>query len=196
MHPLDSLDATPALAYEEYRSLRETIQRRGTLRVVIAIVGWVAWAGLAMLGWTTGVSPVAGIIPLLVLAGGFEVVLSLHTGVERIGRYLQVTYESGQLPPPAWEHVAMSMGSRWLSPGGLDPLFSVVFLLAAVINALPGLAAGSTAEIASAAVIHLAFVIRVLLARQFAAKQRAHDLDALHQAISSNSLVSKIQQGR
>jgi TRAP-type mannitol/chloroaromatic compound transport system permease small subunit len=70
-------------------------------------------------------------ISLLVLVGGFEVVLSLHTGVERIGRYLQAAFESGQSTPPAWEHVAMGMGARWLSPGGLDPLFSAVFLLAA-----------------------------------------------------------------
>jgi hypothetical protein len=37
--------------------------------------------------------PVASLIPLVVLAGGFEAIASLHLGVERIGRYVQVRFE-------------------------------------------------------------------------------------------------------
>lgn len=189
-------DQAAHFAHLEYRSLRATIQQRGTLRVIVALVTWSAWAGLAMLGWTSGVSPIAGMIPLLLLVGGFELVLSLHTGVERVGRYLQITFESGHSTPPAWEHVAMGMSRIWLSPGGLDPLFSGVFLLATLINALPALVSSSTAEQSGAAIVHAAFAVRIMMARRFAARQRSHDASALHQVISSNSLVSKIQQGR
>lgn len=196
MHPPDTRAATPGVAQEEYRSLRATIQTRGTLRIVVALFTWSVWAALALLGWTNGLPPLGGVISLLVLAGGFELMLSLHTGVERIGRYLQVTFESGQAAPPAWEHVAMGMGRRWLSPGGVDPLFAGVFLLAALINALPAVVGGTMAELAGAVGIHAAFALRVLMARVFVSKQRAHDLAALREVISSNSLVSRIQQTR
>ena len=49
---------------------------------------------------------------LLLLVATFEAVRTLHLGVERIGRYLQVFHEP---EPPApgdarWEHVAMALG--------------------------------------------------------------------------------------
>ena len=188
--------AHSALSREEYRSLRATVQRRGNIRVVMALTTWSVWAVLATLAWTTGRPPMAGLIPLIVLAGGFEVVLSLHAGVERIGRYIQVAFEAGVSTPPAWEHVAMGMGNRWLSPGGLDPLFSSVFLIAAATNALPALTSGSTAEVVAAVVVHLGFAIRVILAKNFVRRQRAHDLKAVQQVILSNPLVSRIQQER
>jgi hypothetical protein len=90
----------------------------------------------------------------------------------------------------------MHMGGRWLSPGGLDPLFSAVFMSAIFLNLLPIISGGTTSELIGAVALHGALVVRVLLARSFVKKQRAHDLAALEQAISSNSLVSKIQQGR
>ena len=68
--------------------------------------------------------------------------------------------------------------------------------MATIVNVLPALVAGSTAEIVGGAVVHGAFAVRILMARQFAGRQRAHDLEALRQVISSNSLVSKIQQER
>lgn len=182
-----------SVSLEEYRSLRATIQHRGTLRIAIALLTWSVWAVTTLWCLTNGAMPLAGAISLLVLAGGFELVLALHTGVERIGRYVQVAYETGLAQLPAWEHVAMTVGPRWLSPGGLDPLFAWVFLLAALANLLPSLSETSV-DVASAVVIHAAFGIRVLLARRFAAKQRAHDLEALKQVISSNALVSRIQQ--
>ena len=196
MHAPDSSQTAHELLLTEYRSLRETVQQRGSLRIVVALVTWCVWAGLALSSWTNTMPPLAGALSLVVLFGGFELVLSLHTGVERVGRYIQQMFESGQLAPPAWEHVAMHMGSRWLSPGGLDPLFSVVFVSAIFLNALPTISTGTTPEVIGAVALHGALVVRVLMARRFVKKQRAHDLAALEQAISSNSLVSKIQQGR
>jgi hypothetical protein len=187
--------ATRELSHEEYRSLRQTVQRRGNIRMILALATWSVWAALATFSWTSGLPPLVGTISLLVLVGGFELVLAMHTGVERIGRYIQHTYEPDDALP-SWEHTAMAMGKHWLSPGGLDPLFSIVFLFAALTNALPTIAGGSTPEVLGTAVIHLAFVIRVALARIFVARQRAYDLNALQQVISSKPLVSKIQQER
>src|SRR5262245_6710492 len=59
-------------------------------------------------------SPLASVIPLLVLATTFEVVRVLHLVVERIGRYIQVFHEetvaNAPLAPPAWERAAMQLG--------------------------------------------------------------------------------------
>lgn len=195
MNSQDHPNTDAGHAREEYRSLRRTIQSRGSLRVGIALATWIGWAALAMWGWTSlAAGPVAGLMPLLVLVGGFEIVLSLHTGVERVGRYVQRMFESGRPTPPAWEHVAVAMGPRWLSPGGLDPLFSLVFLFATWLNLVPSMLSGDVTTLVVIGVPHVVFMVRVELARQFAAKQRAADLAALDAAISSNSLVSKIQQ--
>lgn len=187
---------TTRLALEEYRSLRRTIERRGSLRVGVAVATWSLWAALAAWSWAGGVPPLGGALPLVVLVGGFEVVLALHAGVERIGRYLQTVFETGGHTPPAWEHVAMGLGRHWLTPGGLDPLFAGVFALAALLNALPVLASAGALEVSAATLMHGAFAIRIVTARRYAARQRAHDLGVLHEAISSNSLVSRIQQDR
>jgi hypothetical protein len=182
------------LALQEYRSLRETIQTRGSLRVTIAMATCFLWAALWC--WTSAAGALVGILPLFVLSAGFEGVLSLHTGVERIGRYVQRMFESGGATPPAWEHVAVAMGPRWHSPGGLDALFSNLFVLAAFLNFVVVGAESNSKQLAVAAVVHGAFIMRVLLARRFASLQRKMDLAALDSVISSNSLVSRIQQTR
>ena len=181
-------------AQQEYRSLRETIQTRGSLRVGIAVATWSVWAVLSLWCWTSVAGAVVGLVPLFVLVGGFEAVLSLHTGVERIGRYVQRMFEPGGPTPPAWEHVTVAMGPRWLSPGGLDPLFSLLFLLATWLNFIPAAAGADSLQLTIVTVAHGAFIIRVVLARRFVARQRAADLAALESVISSNSLVSRIQQ--
>jgi len=185
-----------AFALQEYRSLRETIQTRGSLRVGVAVATWLAWAALSLWCWTSVAGPLVGLVPLFVLVAGFEAVLSLHAGVERIGRYVQRMFETGGPTPPAWEHVAIAMGPRWLSPGGLDPLFSMLFLFAAWLNFIPAAAGADQLQLTIVTVTHAAFIIRVVLARRFAARQRATDLAALEAVISSNSLVSRIQQQR
>ncbi|TAK16150.1 MAG: hypothetical protein EPO35_05875 [Acidobacteria bacterium] len=157
---------------------------------------WSVWAALSLWCWTTAAGAVAGLVPLLVLVGGFETVLALHTGVERIGRYVQRMFENGGPHPPAWEHVAVEMGPRWLSPGGLDPLFSLVFLFATWLNFVPAAAGGDSLQLGIVSATHGAFVLRIVLARRFTARQRAADLAALESVISSNSLVSRIQQQR
>ncbi len=64
------------------------------------------------------------LLPLLVLAATFEINFFVHTGVERIGRYLQVFYEE-RAGTTGWETTAMTYGAKY--PSGLDPLFSALF---------------------------------------------------------------------
>lgn len=183
-------------ALQEYRSLRETIQTRGALRVGIAIATWSVWSALSLWSWTSVTGSLVGLVPLFVLVAGFEAVLALHTGVERIGRYVQRVFETGGATPPAWEHIAVAMGPRWLSPGGLDPVFSVLFLLATWLNFIPAAAGADSVQLTIVTFTHGAFIIRVVMARRFVGRQRAADLAALESVISSNSLVSRIQQQR
>jgi hypothetical protein len=194
MDSQDTQHSNARLAQQEYRSLRETIQTRGSLRITIFAATAFVWSGLSLWSWTSVAGPLVGLVPLFVLVAGFEAVLSLHTGVERIGRYVQRIYEDGGPNPPAWEHVAVAMGGKWLQPGGLDPLFSLVFLIATWLNFIPSAAGADRLQLTIVSVTHAAFILRIVLARRFAARQRAADLQSLNSVISSNSLVSRIQQ--
>jgi len=161
------------LASAEYRALRDTIRERGTARVWIFVVGLVAWAALAMATASLSGIPVAMLGPLLVLGAVFEVVLALHVGVERIGRYIQVFHEAS----PGWEHAAMAFGQAY--PGsGPDPLFTLLFAAAAVLNFIPVLQAEPVViEVAVVGSAHLLFIARLIVARRHAAHQRAADLE-------------------
>jgi hypothetical protein len=138
----------------------------------------IGWAALALIVLTLAEAPVAALLPLAVLVGGFEAIHALHVGVERIGRYLQVYYEDSAAGP-RWETTVMSVGPA-LPGGGIDPLFTTVFACAAFVNIVPALALtpGPTrTELAVIGVLHLAFVIRVVRARGAAARQRAVELE-------------------
>jgi hypothetical protein len=157
---------------EEYRALRATIRERGTAKVWVVVAGLLGWAALTMATAALASLPVATFLPLLVLAVTFEAVFNLHVGVERIGRYLQVFYEDGT----GWEHTAMSFG-RPLKGTGTDPLFVAHFLIATVLNIVPALLAEPVQlEITVVGSAHLLFVLRIILARRSASRQRAADL--------------------
>lgn len=162
----------------EFTALRATIRERGTVRMVIAWLTLVAWSALAVAlllgGASTGNAPLFTLFPLLVLAAGFEVVLALHVGVERIGRYLHVFHE-GRAGWTGWEQIAMSFGAR--HPGGVDPLFTWPFLLAILLNLLPALLIGVPIELAFLGGAHALVAVHVLRARQVAGRQRGVDLD-------------------
>jgi len=202
---------------EEYTALRTTIRERGTTRVWIFLVGIIAWAALTTATAALASSPLAVLLPLLILAATFEAVYALHVGVERIGRYLQVFYESdddelrpvpdtrehsargasdpsgggarralnnvgsasagvGRRASNKWEHVAMSFG-RPAGAIGLDALFSIVFFIATLFNLAPVLVANPiAAEIVFVGGAHLLFILRVIVARAAAARQRTVDL--------------------
>lgn len=136
--------------------------------VPVIFIGWGATAIATNALITVSVST---LVPLLVLAAGYEAVFALHVNVERVGRYLQVFHEQSG----GWEHVAMRFGQRF--PGsGPDPLFSRLFTLAVSINFIPVLLVGEIPEIVVLAILNLIFINRVRLGRQFAARQRSEDV--------------------
>ena len=171
-----------SLSDTEYAVLRQTIAARGTARMVLFPVTMIAWASLALIVLTFAEAPIASLLPLAVLAGGFEAIHALHVGVERIGRYLQVYYENMETGP-RWETIAMKVGPA-LPGGGIDPLFTLVFASATFVNIVPALALQSrptVIELGVIGVLHLALVIRIVRARGAAARQRAVELESFRQ---------------
>lgn len=160
---------------DEYRALRETIRERGTARHWVVIVGLVAWAALTLAGSVIS-RPALTLMPLLVLVASFEVIFTLHTGVERVGRYLQVFHEDTG-DTAAWEHVAMAYGRRF-GGGGIDALSSPIFAVAALLNFVPVALNGSVAiDWTIIGTVHLLFIVRIWAATRQAAGQRAIDLE-------------------
>ncbi|HVH29427.1 MAG TPA: hypothetical protein VM818_21895 [Vicinamibacterales bacterium] len=158
----------------EYASLRGTIRERGTVRICAFLAGLVSWA-LAALATAAIAIPLVALVPLLVLAGTFEAVFTIHVAVERVGRYLQVFYED------KWEETAMAFG-RPTSGAATDPLFASFFALATACNFVPVLVAGPVpVELATLAGAHLLFGIRLAFARRAARRQRAVDLERFQQ---------------
>jgi hypothetical protein len=169
------MTVTTGRALEEYTALRATIRERGTIRVCVFAGGIVAWAALMVATATLASSPVATLLPLLVLGSIFEAVFALHVGVERVGRYLQVFHETDDAA--GWEQAAMAFG-RPRGAAAVDGLFAIPFLLAAVFNVAPLLVADPTrAEVVFVGGAHALFVLRLAVARRAAAAQRPIDLE-------------------
>lgn len=168
----------------EFTVLRQTIAARGTVRMAllpVTVIGWTAMTAALLQGLT--VPGLLALVPLSVLIAGFEAIHALNVGVERIGRYLQVYYEAGG-DGPMWETTAMSVGPG-LPGGGIDPLFTVVFVAASALNlALAAPELRTITEIAAVVPVHAIFWIRVIRARGAAARQRAVDLET-YRAVKS-----------
>jgi hypothetical protein len=124
------------------------------------------------------------VLPLAVLAGGFEAVHALHVGVERIGRYIQVYYED--LAGARWETTAMRAGPG-LPGSGVDPLFTLLFIAACLANlVVVFIPPPSPAEAVAPIALHVAFIVRVVRARLAAARQRARDLETFQRLHASD----------
>jgi hypothetical protein len=168
---------TEPLTSTEFAVLRQAIASRGTTRMVLVPVTCLGWAVLTLVLLLFAGPPFAALLPLTVLVAGFEAVHALHAGAERIGRYLQVYYEADP-NGPRWETTAMTVGPA-LPGGGIDPLFSVVFVGATLINLVPVLLPQPTpVELGVIGALHAAFVFRVVRARGAAARQRAVELES------------------
>lgn len=167
---------TVNLAQTEFGVLRQTIARRGTARMVLVPVTFIAWAGLSLVILLFTDVPVASLFTLVVLVAGFEAVHALHVGVERIGRFLQVYYE-GTADSPRWETSVTSVGPA-LPGGGIDPLFTFVFGAATFLNMMLVLPDPSRTELGIIGVLHLLFVARLVRARGASARQRAIELES------------------
>ncbi|MGH9139850.1 MAG: hypothetical protein ACRD2I_01775 [Vicinamibacterales bacterium] len=170
----------------EYKALRETIRERGTARVCIFVAGISIWAATTIATAALAATPVATLLPLLVLASAFEGVFALHVGVERVGRYIQVFYEPDEAaaaPGGAgrWEHTAMAFGRPAGAPT-TDALFTVPFLLAGLCNAAPVMLLHPVREeLLFVGGAHALFVLRIVVARLSAGRQRAIDLQRFTQ---------------
>ena len=175
---------------DEYVALRATIRERGTARPILFVATLAGWALLMLITLASSPRPLSFLFPLMSLAAGFEAVFHLHIGVERIGRYLQVFYEgdAGENPGVGWESTAMAYGRQF--PGaGSDPLFAAVFVLATALNLAPTLfVERRSGAFAIAALAHLAFLVRISLARRRAAHQRALDLARFRQIQADRQL--------
>lgn len=183
---------TNDLGCAEYKALRATIRERGTVRMWAVLVGLTAWGALTVALVATGVDRAVILVPFLVLAATFEISFFIHTGVERVGRYLQVYYEEDGSRKNGWETTVMAYGKNF--PGGLDPLFATLFAVVAVVNFLSALPAAASRPgwIAVSLVAHLIFEWRLVTARRVSARQRAVELErfrALKTALESNQLV-------
>lgn len=164
----------------EYQALRDTIRERGTTRVWLLLATFVAWGALAIATAALAALPIATLLPLLVLAVGFETGFAVHTGVERIGRYVQVFFESEDADC-GWEHRIMAYGDAVRGPAG-DPLLASYFWIATIFNFVPAILANpALVEWTVVGVIHLLFMVRVGVARRQASRQRAIDLDRFRQ---------------
>jgi hypothetical protein len=160
----------------EYQALRATIAQRGTVRMILVPVTFIAWAATAVTTAAVITVALSTLVPLLVLAAGFEAIFALHLNVERIGRYVEVFHE----PDGGWEHVSMEFGRRF--PGtGTDPLFARLFVVAVSVNYLPVALGGEMAEMIVLAILHLVLINRIRMARNTAAGFRSADLDRFRQ---------------
>jgi hypothetical protein len=157
----------------EYSALRATIRERGTARVYVFAGGFAAWSALVVATAALAFSPLATLLPLLFLAAIFEAVLALHLGVERIGRYLHVFHEVGG--GARWEHIASAFG-RPKGAATIDALFSIPFLAAAIFNIAPAFLVEPTQqELIFVGGAHALFILRVLVGRETARRQRGID---------------------
>jgi len=160
----------------EFEALRATIRERGSVRMCAILGGLALWGAILVAVLAARLDSFVTLVPLLVLAAAFEVSFFMHTGVERIGRYLQVFYEEADTAR-GWETIAMGYGAKF--PGGLDPLFGTLFGAAALVSLLATLNTGAPwpGWRALTFFAHAAFGYRIFAARKAAAGQRALDLE-------------------
>ena len=66
---------------DEFRSLRATIQQRGTARMVVLPIVFIGWAGTAVATAAVITVAISTLVPLLILVAGFEAVFALLRGL-------------------------------------------------------------------------------------------------------------------
>ena len=163
------------LDIEEYRQLRATIRERGSLRVALFLATAISWAGLAGLVAAFLSLPAASLLPLILLMSGFEAVHALHVGVERIGRYLYVNYESVG-PRRRWEGTIAAFGrGHRASTRPADALFSPIFAAAIIVNLLVATLGATRPELIAIGAVHALALVRVFMAKRAASGQRDED---------------------
>jgi hypothetical protein len=135
----------------------------------LILVGVIAWGVLTLALNASDFERAATLVPLMVLTTTFEISFFIHTGVERVGRYLQVFYEDSEGSAPSerspgeapavgeprgerpalseslsgeskgWENTVMAYGQKYPGGGG-NPLFIALFATIALVNFAASLA--------------------------------------------------------
>ena len=138
----------------------------------LLLAGLAAWGAFILVLNASEFERAATLVPLLTLAATFEMSFFIHTGVERVGRYLQVFYDD------QWENTIMAFG-RTPSRGGTHPLFITLFCVFGLTNFTASLptAARQPGWVGISLVSHVVFGWRIFSARRIAAAQRAVDLE-------------------
>ena len=109
--------------------------------------------------------------------GGFEAVLAIHTGVERVGRYIQVFFEDAT-SDPGWESPVMTYGRMFPGERQRSDVHRDIFSPRPSSTSFQYCSpARCPIEYGVVGTIHALFAARVLLARRHAVRQRALDLD-------------------
>jgi hypothetical protein len=129
-------------------------------------------------------------VPLVVLSAGFEVNLEIARTIDRMGRYIRVAYEDRDRTP-GWETASDDLAAHVPGARG-DPLQFWVFVAALSANYFCvmlsfGEAAGSTGrariedtlDLALASAVHIAALLRFLLARRQYRREPRAMLDRL-----------------
>jgi hypothetical protein len=164
----------------EYDSLRAALRLRVTLGPVLLVAVILGWAALTLWVFTTDVVSAATLVPLVMLAAGFEALYALHVSAERLARYIQVEYEETASASPAaaprWETTSLSYRQRF-TPSGSNALFSALFFIATIVNYVPAAVSGTVQELAGVGLAHTLFAVRILVASRRAARLRSEDLD-------------------
>src|SRR6266508_1150186 len=94
----------------EYASLCASRRVRVTLGPALLVAVMLGWAALTLWVFTTDVVSAATLVPLVVLAAGFEALYALHVSAERLARYLQVEYEEAASSSPG---ASPAVAPRW-----------------------------------------------------------------------------------
>ncbi|HEX2462546.1 MAG TPA: hypothetical protein VHJ58_20560 [Vicinamibacterales bacterium] len=122
----------------EFEALQATTRARGTTRIVLFYVGIAVWAALTLATTAIIVLPVAALLPLLVLAAGFEATAALHIGVEGRGAdpIFSVIYVLATLANFLPVALTAQMKEEMIAIGALHALFlwRVLTLRRAIAN--------------------------------------------------------------
>jgi hypothetical protein len=168
----------------EYDSLRAAIRIRQALAPALLVLVVLGWATLTLWVFTTDVVSAATLVPLMVLAAGFEVLHALQITANGLAHYVQVAFEEpATATSPQWETTTLSYGQRF-GPIGSNTLFSVLFGLVTAVNFLPAAISGTAEELVGIGIAHAVFVLRIVIASRRAARRQREDLERFRSLLS------------
>jgi hypothetical protein len=178
-----------AIQLEEFRALRAVIRERAIARVLVLTMAWVGWAALATAIMLVVPSPLLLTVPLVVLLAAFEVNLGIVRAADRVGNYLRVVFEERR-GVSGWETVSADMATHYPATAG-DPVFFWVFVAVLCANYVCVLIAipettdplarsrEDSLDLALITALHIAVLLRFVLARRALRSGRAGDIERL-----------------